>query len=155
VVCPGVDCPEVDCPDIEPEVCPEVEPAPVPAVPELPVDPAVCNSAIVTGVAVGWRFLLVGPGAGEGVALPVAHWSATLVALVTLNSLVAPVEALEFIPEFPELAVAEVPEADALAFEPMPEPSCPVTCTSFPIRVRTAFKLPVNLYALPDLSVSV
>jgi hypothetical protein len=79
-----------------------------------------------------------------------------LVALVTLNSLVAPVAAVELIPEFPELAVAEVPEVDALALEPMlPEPSCPVTCTSFPIRVRTAFKLPVNLYALPDLSVSV
>jgi hypothetical protein len=84
------------------------------------------------------------------------HWSATLVALVTLNSFVAPVDAVELIPEFPELAVAEVPAVDALALEPMlPEPSCPVTCTSFPIRVRTAFKLPVNLYALPDLSVSV
>jgi hypothetical protein len=84
------------------------------------------------------------------------HWSATLVALVTLNSLVAPLDAVELIPELPELAVAEVPAVDALALEPMlPEPSCPVTCTSFPIRVRTAFKLPVNLYALPDLSVSV
>jgi hypothetical protein len=79
-----------------------------------------------------------------------------LVALVTLNSLVAPPDAVELIPELPELAVAEVPAVDALALEPMlPEPSCPVTCTSFPIRVRTAFKLPVNLYALPDLSVSV
>jgi hypothetical protein len=79
-----------------------------------------------------------------------------LVALVTLNSLVAPLDAVELIPELPELAVAEVPAVDALALEPMlPEPSCPVTCTSFPIRVRTAFKLPVNLYALPDLSVSV
>jgi hypothetical protein len=79
-----------------------------------------------------------------------------LVALVTLNSLVAPLDAVELIPELPELAVAEVPAVDALVLEPMlPEPSCPVTCTSFPIRVRTAFKLPVNLYALPDLSVSV
>jgi hypothetical protein len=65
-----------------------------------------------------------------------------LVALVTLNSLVAP----EVIPEFPELAVAEAPEVDALAFEPMPpDPSCPVTCTSYPISVRTAFKFPVSL----------
>jgi hypothetical protein len=69
-----------------------------------------------------------------------------LVALVTLNSLVALVVAPELIPEFPELAVLEAPEVDALAFEPMlPEPSCPVTCTSFPIRVRTAFKFPVSL----------
>jgi hypothetical protein len=53
-------------------------------------------------------------------------------------------------PEFvPELALAEDPEAM------LPDPSCPVTCTSFPISVRTAFKSPVNLYALPDLSVSV
>jgi len=89
-------------------------------------------------------------------ALPLPHWSATLVALVTLNSLVAPVDAVELMPEFPELAVAEVPEDDALALEPMlPAPSCPVTCTSFPIKVRTAFKFPVNLYALPDLSVNV
>ena len=74
------------------------------------------------------------------------HWSATLVALVTLNSLVAPVDALELIPEFPELAVAEAPEAEALALEfILPEPSCPVTCTSFPIRVRTAFRFPVSL----------
>lgn len=93
-------------------------------------------------------------GFAAGAELP--HWSATLVALVTLNSLVVPVEALELIPELPELAVAEVAEVEALAFEPMlPDPSCPATCTSFPIRVRTAFKLPVNLYALPDLSVSV
>jgi hypothetical protein len=80
------------------------------------------------------------------VALPLAHWSATLVALVTLNSLVAPVDALELIPEFPELAVAEAPEVEVLAFEPMlPDASSPVTCTSFPIRVRTAFKFPVSL----------
>jgi hypothetical protein len=69
-----------------------------------------------------------------------------LAALVTLNSLVAPVEAPELIPELPELAVDEAPEVEALAFEPMlPDPSCPVTCTSFPIRVRTAFKFPVSL----------
>ena len=93
-------------------------------------------------------------GFAAGAELP--HWSATLVALVTLNSLVAPVEALELIPEFPELAVVEALEVDALASVPMlPDPACPVTCTSFPIRVRTAFRLPVNLYALPDLSVSV
>jgi hypothetical protein len=69
-----------------------------------------------------------------------------LVALVTLNSLVAPVEAPELIPELPELAVDEAPEVEALAFESiLPDPSCPVTCTSFPIRVRTAFKFPVSL----------
>lgn len=68
-----------------------------------------------------------------------------MVALDTLNSLVAP-DALEFVPAFPELAVADAPEVDALAFEPMlPDPSCPVTCISFPIRVRTAFKFPVSL----------
>jgi hypothetical protein len=73
--------------------------------------------------------------------------------------LVAPADAPEFIPEFipelevPELAVAD--EVDALAFEPMLlAPSCPVTCTSFPMRVRTAFRSPVSLYAVPDLSVS-
>jgi hypothetical protein len=54
------------------------------------------------------------------------HWSATLVALVTLNSFVLPVEAVEFMPEFPAAALAEVPEA--LALEPMlPDASCPVT----------------------------
>ena len=89
-------------------------------------------------------------------------------ALVTVNSLLAPLAALEFvpplaalefIPEFSELAPAEAPDVEpvaAFAFEPvLPDPSWPVTCTSFPIRVRTAFKLPVNLYALPDLSVKV
>lgn len=97
--------------------------------------------------------------------LPLAHWSATLVALVTVNSLVAPFEpvvSLDAVAPFeapelmPELAVAEPPEVDALALEPMlPDPSCPVTCTSFPISVRTALRFPVSLYALPDLSVNV
>jgi hypothetical protein len=80
-----------------------------------------------------------------------------LVALATLNVLLAP-EA--------ELAVAVPPEAVALEFSPeaeevalwsgveafdelMPElaavPSCPVTCTWLPITVRTAFRSPVNL----------
>jgi len=78
-----------------------------------------------------------------------------LVALVTLNPFIAPADAFEVIPEFPELAVAEVPEPEAFALEPMlPDPSCPVTCTSFPIKVRTAFKSPVSLYVAPDLSVS-
>jgi hypothetical protein len=54
------------------------------------------------------------------------------------------VDGLEVIPEFPELAVADAPELGA--FEPMlPEPSWPATWTSFPIRVRTAFKFPVSL----------
>jgi hypothetical protein len=115
-------------------VCPEVEPAPAPAVP-APADPAepACSAAIRTGEAVRLRAL----GLADGVD---PHWSATLVALVTLNSLV------ELIPELPELAVDEAPEFEALAFESMlPDPSCPVTCTSFPIRVRTAFKFPVSL----------
>ena len=104
----------------------------------------------------------------DGVAPPPLHWSATLVALVTLNS---------FMPDdgAPELAVAVPPEAEALAFGPdaeavvlwsgllgfceaafeevMPELepvlpdacSCPVICTSLPIMVRTAFRSPVNL----------
>lgn len=135
MLCPGFDWPEVDWPDIDPAVCPEVEPAPAPADPAEPV----CSAAIRTGDAPWFRAL----GLADGVD---PHWSATLVALVTLNSLVVPVEALELIPEFPELAVAEVPEAEALALEPMlPEPSWPVSCTSFPINVRTAFKFPVSL----------
>jgi hypothetical protein len=51
---------------------------------------------------------------GDGVD---SHWSATLVALVTLNSFAVPFEALELIPEFPELAVAEALDAEAFAFE--------------------------------------
>lgn len=75
-----------------------------------------------------------------------------------MNSFIVPADALEFMPEFvpelvPELTVAEGP--GALALEPMPPaPSCPVTCTSFPISVRMAFKSPVSLYVAPDLSVS-
>ena len=113
--------------------------------------------------------LALGPGlegleGDEGLV----HWSATLVALVTLNSRAPAVAEAP-----PAFAVAELPEAEAFAsgvvaeavvpgaFEPMPvlavapPSSCPVTCTSFPIRVRTAPKSPVNLYVLPDLSVSV
>lgn len=132
-------CPGVDWPDIDPEVCPEVEPAPAVPAPPDPAEP-VCNAAISTGEASRLREL----GFAAGAELP--HWSETLVALVTLNSLVVPVDALELIPEFPELAVAEAPGVDVLAFEPMlPDPSCPVTCTSFPIKVRTAFKFPVSL----------
>jgi hypothetical protein len=67
-----------------------------------------------------------------------------LVALVTVNCFIAPPDASEF-PEFiPELAVAAAPDAETL--EPMLlTPSCPVTCTSLPIRVRTAFRSPVSL----------
>jgi hypothetical protein len=93
-------------------------------------------------------FREVGDAEDEDDVLP--HWSATLVAAVTVNGFAFPAVALEFMLEFvPEVAVAEDPEAM------LPDPSCPVTCTSFPINVRTAFKSPVNLYALPDLSVSV
>jgi len=68
-----------------------------------------------------------------------------LVALATVNAFIAPAAEFEFVPEFiPELALEEVPEAEA--FEPMLlAPSWPVTCTSFPINVRTAFRSPVNL----------
>lgn len=92
-----------------------------------------------------------------GLEDPLVHWSATFVALVTLNCF-APAD-------IPELALALPPEAEALEFCPaaeevalwsgvaafeelMPELapcSCPVTCTSFPIMVRTAFRSPVNL----------
>jgi hypothetical protein len=66
-----------------------------------------------------------------------------LVALVTLKFFALAEDAVEFTPEFPAVAAAELPEA--LALEPMlAEPSCPVTCTSFPINVRTAFKFPLN-----------
>jgi hypothetical protein len=106
--------------------------------------------------------MAVGPvpeGEDDGEELGLVHWSATLVALVTLNSLLA----LELVPAF---AVAVPPAAVALEFCPeaedvalwsgveafdelMPElalaPSCPVTCTSLPIKVRTAFRSPVNL----------
>ena len=108
----------------------------------------------------------VGPGVVEEGVL---HWSATLVAAVTLNWRVAPaLPELEFIPELApaellpgaELAAPASPvapealpvfaEAPALvpaaADEPLaPDPSCPVTCTSFPTRVRTLSRLPVNL----------
>ncbi len=106
----------------------------------------------------------VGPvldGEFDGVEV-VLHWSATLVALVTLKSLVAPevAEALD-----PAVALADPPDACALAFGPeevavapwsgvellelMPElafmpAELPVTCTSLPIRVRTASRLPVR-----------
>jgi hypothetical protein len=132
--------PEVDCPEADPVVCPEVELAPALAVP-APADPAepACNAAIRTGDASWLRAL----GFAVGVD---PHWSATFVALVTLNSLVAPVDAPELIPEFPEPAVVDAAEVEALVFEPvLPDPSWPVTCISFPIRVRTAFKFPVSL----------
>jgi hypothetical protein len=82
-----------------------------------------------------------------------------LVALVTLNSWFAEgVADPEFIPEL--LPADSVPGAEALAvalaelpvlglaFGPVAvalSPGCPVTCTSFPIMVRTASRLPVNL----------
>ena len=82
-------------------------------------------------------------GAAAGDELP--QWSETLVALATVNAFIPPAAEFEFVPEvIPELAVADVPEA--AAFEPvLLAPSCPVTCTSFPISVRTAFRSPVNL----------
>lgn len=160
---PGCDVPVwpvVPWPDIEPEVWPEFDPAEVPAVPAPPVDPAVCSAAIITGC--DSERAAVGPvldGEEDGVELLLVHWSATLVALVTLN--VLPESAAD-----PEFAVAVPPAAVALELEPLaedvalwsgvlafaelipelaPAPCCPVTCTSLPISVRTAFRSPVNL----------
>jgi hypothetical protein len=69
--------------------------------------PAVCNDASITSPP---RRRDVGPGLLDGAAV-LLHWSATLVALLTLNCFVAPAfTELELIPE---LAVAELlPEAD-------------------------------------------
>ena len=76
-------------------LCPAVEPA----------EPAVCNAATI--IPLGRR--AVDPVL-DGEAL--VHWSATLVALATVNCLVAPAVAeLEFIPE---LELVEV-LAEALA----------------------------------------
>ena len=126
----------------------------------------------------------VGPGVGV-VDDGVLHWSATLVALVTLNVFIAPAVAeLEFMPEF--VPAEALPGAEALAFAPLfpavapvpaaavvpaafvfvpappaveaaldDPPSCPVSWTSLPTNVRTASRFPVILYVLPDRSVSV
>ena len=117
-------------------VWPALEPAPA-----EPADPAVWSAAIITGTARASGCPAVGAAAGD----EPPQWSATLVALATVNAFIVPEAELELVPEFiPELAVAEVPEV--AAFEPtLLAPSCPVTCTSFPINVRTAFKSPVNL----------
>jgi hypothetical protein len=163
VVRPALAAPELPCPVIDPEVCPEADPAGAVAVPALAA-PAVCNQATIT------PFCATRDEVGPGVFAPgleddpPLHCSATLVALVTLNCF-AP--AAEFIPD---LALADPPEAAAFEFWPEAEDvalwsgvealearipeldpmvlaacSCPVTCTSFPIKVRTAFKSPVSL----------
>jgi hypothetical protein len=83
VVVPGL----VVCPGA---VCPAVEPA----------EPAVCNAATI--IPLGRRVDPVLDGDG------LVHWSATLVALATLNCFVAPdVAEPEFIPEL-ELVEVEV-----------------------------------------------
>jgi hypothetical protein len=117
-------------------VCPALGPAPA-----EPADPAVWSAAIITGTALAAECPAVGAAAGD--ELP--QWSATLVALATVKAFIVPAAELEFVPGLvPELAVEEVPDVEV--FEPMLlPPSCPVTCTSFPISVRTAFKSPVNL----------
>ena len=95
-----------------PEVCPEVDPLLDPAVEEgapaavpAPALVPVCSEAIITPF---WCKRDVGPGGvgfGAGAVLGDAllHWSASLVALVTLNCFV-----LEVLAELaPALAVAE------------------------------------------------
>ena len=106
----------------------------------------------------------LGPLEGfEGAALP--HWSAILVALVTLNCFIplwlapeVPVLEAEFMPELapveavPPLAVLApdwstepgfvVPAAEA---EPAFSEGVPVTWTSLPTRVRKLSKFPVSL----------
>jgi hypothetical protein len=98
----------VDCPDI-----PVVWPA-EPAVDPVEPVPAVCNDASITSPP---RSRAVGPGLVDEGLLDLdglLHWSATLVALLTLNCLVAPsVAELELIPV---LALAELlPGAEAEA----------------------------------------
>jgi len=135
----------------------------VPAVP-APAVP-VCSDAITMPLLRQWA---VGPGDEAGALL---HWSATFVALVTLNSFVAPALAeLEFIPEFDP--AAPVPGAEALAFAPPVVPvlavavadpvlavplsaGSPVSWTSLLTMVRIASRLPVNLYFWPERSVRV
>ncbi len=118
------------CPDIDPEVCPEFEPGDAPAVPAPPAVPPVCSDASTIPL---FRKCAVGPGAGAGVLV---HWSAILVALVTLNCFAVPAVAeLEFIPEF---AAEGMPEVEAVAPAPpfcvfaeavpfVADPSWPVT----------------------------
>jgi hypothetical protein len=95
-----------------------------------------------------------------GAALP--HWSATLVALATLNcfivlllALAVPVFELEFIPAFAPAdadPVWEVLEpvwlglvvAVALAEPPLSD-EVPVTCTWLPTSVRKLSRFPVSL----------
>jgi hypothetical protein len=78
-------------------LCPAVEPA----------EPAVCNAASI--IPVGRR---VDPVL-DGEAL--VHWSATLVALATVNCLVAPgVAEPEFIPELEPVEVEVLAEAPVL-----------------------------------------
>lgn len=84
--------------------------APGPA-PAVPAAPAVCHAAdaYITPLL---RSRAVGPGF-EGAAV---QWSATFVALVTLNCFADPADAVAPEPEFiPALVPAEEPVADALA----------------------------------------
>jgi hypothetical protein len=110
--CPaGAVWPVVPWPDMDPEVCafpPLGDPS---AVPVVPADPPVCSAAIIT--ALSGRREAVGPGLVPlGVLVePLVHWSATLVALLTLNCRMP----AEFVPE---VALALPPEAVALEFEP-------------------------------------
>lgn len=114
MVCPGV----VVWPVVDPGVCPVAAPGVAPAVPTPAVPPA-CNEASTIPLDL---HLAVGPGVfDEGLV----HWSAILVAPVTLNSLLAPAVVelefveLEFIPEFAPAGV----DALALVFPAAPAPA--------------------------------
>lgn len=138
-------------------------PGPAPAVPADPADPApapappVCHAADAY-ITPEFRAWAVGPGLA-GAEL---HWSATLLALVTLNCFAAPAAAvdpeLEFIPELAPLAEVEpleeapaplwsgeavVPDAASVLF-PAPV-AFPVNCTSLPTSVRMLSRFPVSL----------
>ena len=98
------------CPGVDPEVCPEFEPGDAPAVPAPPPVPPVWSDASTIPL---FGKCAVGPGAGVGVLV---HWSAILVALVTLNCFAVPAVAeLEFIPEF---AADGLPGVEVLGVAP-------------------------------------
>lgn len=109
----------------------------VPGVVAVPgVCPAVCSAATIIP---SWLRRAVGPWF-DGEAL---HWSATLLALVTVNCL-----AVSPLAEAVELACPPALEFSLTALELVPAavaPSFPVTSTSLPTIVRTLSKFPVSL----------
>ena len=79
----------------------------------VPAVPPVCSDATITS-------LLLQRAVGPGVVVEgVLHWSATLVALLTLNCFIAPAVAeLEFIPGVPS-GLPPGAEAPAMACPPV------------------------------------